>query len=443
LIPIPNFLYRHIARRPNLVKILDNIGWLFFDKALRMGMGLLVGVWVARYLGPEQFGQLNYAIAFVALFGAVATLGLNGVVVRDLVKDPDEGGTILGTALVLQLVGALLAVGMIVSAILLLRPDDTRTQAMVVILGIGLMFKSSSVIKYWFESQVQSKNVVWVENGVFLLLSAIKVGLILKQAPLMAFVWVVLAEAILVTVGFIGIYLIRVKAFRTWSVSLDRAKKLLSDSWPMILSSIATMIYMRIDQLMLREIVGTEAVGIYSAALRLSEIWYMLPMIIMASLFPAIIESKKKSEALFNNRTQQLLNLMMTTALVIAICVTLSADWLISFLFGMHYAESATVLMIHIWAAPFIFMGVASSKWFLIKDLQVLGLYRVIYGCVVNVVLNYFLIPTNGVKGAAFATLISQIVATYLYDATNRTTRELFIMKTKSFLFFLNFKRSA
>jgi O-antigen/teichoic acid export membrane protein len=259
LIPIPNFLYRHIARRPNLVRIVDNIGWLFFDKALRMGMGLLVGVWIARYLGPEQFGQLNYAIAFVALFGAVATLGLNGVVVRDLVKEPDEGGTTLGTALVLQLVGALLAVAMIVSAVFLLRPDDTRTQAMVVILWIGLMFQSSSVIKYWFESQVQSKNVVWVENGVFLLLSVIKVGLILKQASLMAFVWVVLAEARLVAVGLIGIYLIRVKAFRTWSVNLDLAKKLLSDSWPLILSSLAIMIYMRIDQLMLGEMVGNRS----------------------------------------------------------------------------------------------------------------------------------------------------------------------------------------
>jgi O-antigen/teichoic acid export membrane protein len=111
---MPTFVLRRIAHRPELVKIIDNIGWLFFDKTLRMGVGLFVGVWVTRYLGPEQFGLFNFATAFTALFGAVATLGLQGIVVRDIVNDPSCKEETLGTAALLHLIGGTLAYGLII-----------------------------------------------------------------------------------------------------------------------------------------------------------------------------------------------------------------------------------------------------------------------------------------------------------------------------------------
>ena len=145
-------------------KILDNIAWLFLDNILRMGVGLLIGVWVARYLGPEQFGQLNFAMAFVGIFGAVAGLGLNGIVVRDIVREPETANITLGTAFVLQASGGVFAVALIIGTMAWLRPDDTLTKTLVAIFGLGLIFKSTEVVKYWFESQVQSRYTVWIET---------------------------------------------------------------------------------------------------------------------------------------------------------------------------------------------------------------------------------------------------------------------------------------
>jgi polysaccharide transporter, PST family len=164
---LPGFIRARIENRPGLLKILDNIGWLFFDKMLRMAVGLLVVVWMARYLGPEQFGLLNFAMAFVGLFGAIATLGLQGIMVRDIVRKPEESKVILGTGFVLQVVGGLMAFGLVILVISYLRPDDTLAKTIVAILGFTQVLKASEVVKYWFESQVQSKFVVWVENGVF------------------------------------------------------------------------------------------------------------------------------------------------------------------------------------------------------------------------------------------------------------------------------------
>jgi O-antigen/teichoic acid export membrane protein len=192
------------------------------------------------------------------------------------------------------------------------------------------------------------------------------------------------------------------------------------------------MIYMRIDQIMLREMVGPEAVGIYSAALRLSEVWYMIPMIIVGSLFPTIIESKKKSEALYLERIQQLLNLMVTIALVIASGVTFSANCLILLLFGPLYATSAQVLMVHIWAGLFVSMGVVGGKWYLIENLQRLSLFRTSAGAVINLILNFLLIPAYGPVGAAITTVISYGFAAYLLDLTSSRTRLIFIFKTRA-----------
>jgi O-antigen/teichoic acid export membrane protein len=431
---IPPFIHRRIAHQPNLVKIVDNIGWLFLDRILRLGVGLIVGVWVARYLGPEQFGLLNYAAAFVTLFGAIAGLGLNGIVVRDLVKEPEAANTTLGTAFVLQLLGGLVAFFLVVGIISWLRPEDALTKTIVAILGFTLVLKASEVIKYWFESQVRSRYAVWVENSIFILMAAVRVALILDKAPLIAFVWMALVEAALVALGLFGIYVMQGGTLHRWSLRAARAKTLLKDSWPLALSGIAIMIYMRIDQIMLGDMIGEEAVGIYSAALRISEIWYMIPMIIVASLFPAIIESKKNSESLYQERMQKLLDLMATISILIAIVVTFSADWLILLLYGYDYAKAAGVLKIHIWTCVFVFLGVASGKWFLVEGLQRLAFYRTAIAACLNGVLNIFLISEYGVLGAAVATLCAQIFAAYLFDLLNHKTRKLFWFKTASLL---------
>ena len=287
---LPTDLQNRIKQSQGLQDILTNTGWLFADKIVRIGIGMLVGIWVARYLGPEQFGILNFASAFVALFGVISTLGLNKIVVRELVKEPEKANSILGTAFILRFLAGMMAFALVVISIIFFQPDDDFLRLIVMTFGFILVFKASEVTTYWFESQVMSKYTVWVENGVFLLMSIIQVILILTQAPLMAFVWVAVASGLLVSIGFLWVYSWQVGGIASWRFDYKHSKTLLKDSWPLLLSGVAIMVYMRIDQIMLGQMLGSEAVGIYSAAVRISEVWYFIPMAIAASVFPSVIK---------------------------------------------------------------------------------------------------------------------------------------------------------
>jgi O-antigen/teichoic acid export membrane protein len=410
---LPLLVRRRIEHRPDLVKILDNIGWLFFDKILRMGVGLLIGVWVARYLGPEQFGQLNYAIAFVGLFGAIAGLGLNGIVVRDVVGDPASASVTLGTAFVLQALAGLLAMLLVITSIAVLKPDDEFTRGIVIIISITLIFKATDAIKYWYEARVQSRHVIWVENGVFVLMAMVRVALILSESTLMAFVWLTLIETLLISSGLVFIYATSGAFSNLLQISVDRAKTLMQDSWPLLLSAIAVTLYMRIDMIMLEGMSNSREVGLYAAATRISEIWYFLPTIIISSVSPSIIACHATNNGLYLLRLKRLYFMMTWLALGVAMPVSLLSAPIVNVLFGQDYLDAAPVLAIHLWASIAVFLGMASSQHLLVEQLQIISFYRTLIGLICNVPLNFVLIPEMGAKGAAIATVISYFIATF------------------------------
>ena len=430
-------LLRHrVDNRPDLAKILGNMGWLFMDNVLRMGVGLLVGVWLARYLGPEQFGQLSYAIAFVGLFGALAGLGLNGVVVRNVVRDPDATNATLGTAFALQVLVTPFVVGLVVAAIWWMRPDDPLTRTMVIILSLTLVFMTTEVVKAWFESQVQARYTVWVENGIFVLMAAIKVAMILRHASLLAFVWLTLVESALVAVGLVVVYSMQGGQVRAWQLRSARAKALLRDSWPLMLAGLAVMIYTRIDQIMLGEMLGAPEVGNYTVAVKISELWYFLPVIIGNSIFPSTVEAKLRSEKLYYQRLQSAFNLMVLVSVAIALPVALMSGWIVNLLYGDDYKAAGAILAINVWAGVFVSLGIASSYWLLSENLQILNFYRTIVGAFVNIILNYLLIPKYGTQGAAFATLVSYAYVALFSDLFSSKTRAVFRMKLRALLLF-------
>lgn len=433
---LPSFIIEKIRGRVYLQKVLENMGWLFFDKFFRMGIGLFVGVWVARYLGPEKYGTLGYAQAFVALFATFASLGLDSIVIRDIVNDPSCKDETLGTAFSLKLAGGFLTTVLSVAAIYLLRPEDTLTLYLVGIIAIGTVFQSFSTIDFWFSSQIQSKYTVYAQNIAFVIISVIKVVLILRQAPLIAFAWAALAEVIIGSAGLVAFYRLNGYSMRKWKNNWFRARQLLNQSWPLILSGVTIMIYMRIDQIMLGQMVGQYAVGIYTSAVKLSEVWYFIPSAIVASLTPALLDAKKVNETLYYLRLQKIFNLLAVIAYSVALPMTFLSHWIITILFGAEYGAAGPVLAIYIWAAVFVFQGVARGVWIVAEGLMKFSLATTFAGLVINVVLNYLLIPIYGPIGSALATVFSQFVASvgsnYFYDKT----RTIGKMQMKSLLIF-------
>lgn len=434
---IPSSLQAHLDHYPHLRKALANTGWLFADKIIRLGVGFLVWTWLARYLGPELFGLLNYAGSFVAIFSVMASLGLNGIVVRNLVRKPNSADTTLGTAFVLQVLGGIMAFVLALITISIIRPNDDTAKSIVVVLGLVMILKATEVVKFWFESNVQSKHTVCLENSVFLMFATIKALLILTGANLMAFVWATFAEGLVVAAGLLWVYGWRGGRLQAWRSRYECAKILLKDSWPLILSGLAVMVYMRIDQIMLGHMLGDQAVGIYSSAVRLSEVWYFIPMAITSSIFPSIIAAKKNTTRDYYRYLQRLYDMMVLIAVAIALPVSLWSHWITLYLFGDGYTAAGPVLTIHVWSSVFVFLGVASGNWFLLENMQVQAFYRTALGALVNVLANFVLIPMLGIIGAAVGTLIAQIFAAYLFDWFGRDTRRSFWLKTASLLPFI------
>lgn len=434
---LPGFVRSRIEGRDGLQAILGNIGWQLADNLVRMGLGLLLGIWVARYLGPEQFGLLSYALAFVALFAPLAMPGLDDIVVRNLVREPAARNVLLGSTFLLKLLGGAASVLASIAVIVWMRPEDLQSFWLVAIIATGTVFQAFGVIELWFNAQIQAKYPVLAKNAAFLACALGKIALILAGAPLLAFAWISLAEAIFGAAGLVIVY--RARGFRPgeWTGRRPVAIELLRDSWPLFFSCIIIAVYLRIDQVMLGEMVGSEAVGVYSVAVRLAEVWFFFSAAVYWSLLPGLVAARAASETLFYERLQKYYNLMAFSAYAIAIPVMLLANWLVLTLFGAEYAGAGPMLAVLIWANLFIYLESARSAFFNVMNWYRLHFVTVALGAILNIALNLYLIPRHGGLGAVIASCIAYWFAAhgacFLYKPLHRTgwmlTRAIFYPK--------------
>jgi len=430
---IINVTIKLIGLSAGIKRYASNTAWLVLEKILRLGVGVFVGIWVARYLGPEEFGLLTYAQSFVFLFSAIASLGLDSIVVRELVKKKIPEHVLISTALVLKIIGSLLSVILIaVTAYFMLY--DSYIMAIIMVSTLPLLLQVLNVIDFYYQAKVLSKYIVWSNFAGLFCSSVLKIYLIMTQADLFFFALAAGVDALIVALGYLFFFRL-IKGDFIFTFDFGVGKKLLLDSWPMLFSGVIVSLYMRIDQLMIQNFLGLEAVGVFAAAVRLSEAWYFIPTIITTSLFPAIVNAKTRSEALYLRRMQNLYSLLIWLAVLLAIPVTLFSENIVFVLYGVDYAGASDVLVVHIWASIFVFLAVSSGKYLASENLTRKILYRNMCGALINIGLNLIFIPRWGVQGAALSTLLAWAFSGYLYDWFDNNLRFMFWNKTRAFLF--------
>ncbi|EKO3688405.1 flippase [Vibrio metschnikovii] len=422
-----------VLKHQGFLRYFKNTSWLIAEQFLRIIAGLLVGIWVARYLGPQQFGLFSYALAFTAIFAGIAKLGLDGIIVRELINHPDKRDAYLGTAFWLKVMGSIIVM-LLMAAVIPFTNNDATTNLFIFIIACGLVFQSFEVVEFYFQSQVLAKLISICKIIQLSLSSVIKIYLVITEAELIWFVLVTTFDALSLAICYFSAYRLQKATVFYTCFNFIIAKRLLKDSWPLVFSSIVVMIYMRIDQIMIKQMLGEYEVGIYSAAIRLSEAFYFIPTIITASLFPAILNAKKISQELYMLRMQRLYTMMVWTAIIIAIPITIFSDWIVFVLYGNDYSTSADILMIHVWSGIFVFLTVSSGKYLTSEGLTRKIFYRNLSGMILNVMLNFKMIPLYGGVGAALATLASWFLAGYLYDFMDRTQWNMAKQKSKAFL---------
>lgn len=401
------------------------------EQLLRILTGVFVGIYIARYLGPEQFGVLSYVLALAAFILAVARLGMDAVLVRELVDMHDKQNQLMGTAFWLM-VSAALACYLLTGLGIWYIDEVSHIKIYAWIVSASAFFTSFLMIDYFFQSQLKAKYSAICKTLTLLLMSVVKLGLIFAGAELFWFVLASLMDHVVLAV------LLLLVLHKTHDVSFLKyfnwhdAQSMLRSAWPMVLTAVAALIYMRIDQVMIRNMLSLHEVGIYSAAVKIYESWIVLPYVITTSLLPAIVRLKQGDEENYQQRLTQLFRLLVWMSVAAAIVVFLISEPLMVIAFGEAYRASASVVNIVMWTAVFASVGSVSARYFNVERMERKIALRTVLAALLNVGLNFVLIPIYGIKGAAMATLACTFFANYLMDWFDKDLRTLLKIKHRA-----------
>ncbi len=414
-----------------------NTVWLLSDRAFRLGLGLVVNVWLVRYLGADSFGLMSFAQSLVVIFAVLSQLGLETIVVRELVRHPEAEGRIVGTSVALRLTGSLATLACAGAAAAILRPHDPGAFWLTVTFSGMAFAQSLDVLEYWFQSRSLIPPLAQARMAAGLIGATAKIVAILMKAPLEVVALVIVGEYTVSSLALLVTFVRRPEAPRVWRATRGMARELLRESWPLVLNSVAIVISVRVDQMLITTMRGTTENGIYAAAQRLMEVVYYLPVATMAAANPILLRWHQQDLAGYDARLQRVFSALALAGFAIAIGISLTSSWIVSTLFGADFHSSAAVLTILAWNAPVLFVAVAQTNWFIAHGRQRGLMTRSLVAAVLSVTFNLVLIPRLGARGAAISMLVSQFVAQVLVNALPRNTRGLFLMQLRAFFPFL------
>ncbi|MFJ5747620.1 flippase [Peribacillus frigoritolerans] len=431
------------SKKDVATKLIKNASWLVSDKVFMMAIGVFVTAIIARYFGPEQYGQFNYALAFVSLFTAVSTLGLETLTVKSIIDKKVNEGVILCTSLVLRVFGGIVLTIIAVVLIRILEPSDSNMHLLILVMSFTMIVKSFDVIEYWIHANQKAKVYSLIRMPVYVIIATLKILLVVNKGTLFLYSLIYTLDAIIIS-GALMIAYFKVREEKSyWTFSFNYAKSILSQSWYLILSGLMVTLYMRIDQVMLGAMMQTKSeVGIYSAAVAIAEMWYFVPLAIITSFKPVIMNNKNINEEKYINSVQLLYTIITWISIGFGVAILFMSKLIVTILYGVDYLEAASILSISVWAGTFALLGSARAVWLITEGLQKYTLIFMMVGAIVNVVLNIFLIPNFGGIGAAMATLASQIIVAIIIPLFFKKTRTSSIQILKTLRLDSIFKRN-
>lgn len=407
---LPPWLYQKLIadwHKDGFRKYFANTGWIFGAKLVTFTLSFITIAVVARYLGPDNYGKLSYAQSFVALFSAFAALGIDQILFRNLIAEPDKEDELLGTALVAKLVVGLVTLVVTIVTAAAMNSDHILT-LMIGLIAVTFILQPWGVISHVFNARVLSRYISYTTIVAAFLLPALKLLVVFGGGGIIYFAGIVTFEALFFAVCYLYIYWRVLKRTpHTWQFSKLRLYSLMRDSWPLLFASLAGYIYGRIDQVMIHELLDARSVGFYDVAVRLTELQGFVPGIIIASVFPAIINAKERSQAEYHKRFASLTMLCVGISTVSALTIFLLAPYIITLLYGAEFHESISLVRIYVWSTIGTAAIILMQQYFVAENRSRVFLAISIFGAVSNIALNALLIPALGAAGAAYATLLT------------------------------------
>lgn len=419
-------------------QLFANFHWLAADRIIRIVGSLVIGIWVARYLGPGDYGLLNFAFSFVALFGVVGKLNIDPVAVRELTRFPEKEREILGSVFRLKFWGSLAAAVLVLPAAWLAQSDNHMFLLLVLISAVGLVFNAFDTIDIFYQAKVLSKYVVQARTLAFLVLAAARIILIFCRFSI---TWFALATLLELVIGAgLMAYLYHRREGRTprWHWDGNVARQLLRDGWPLMVSSMLVIVHTRIDQVMIGHMLGEVQAGLYSVAVRVSEAWFFVPSLAVQTLLPYFVTLKEINFSRYQQRLLQLYSAMLWAGVAAGLAALTFGHTAIILLFGNAYEGAYGALVLTIWTGIFIAQSVARGIWLVSENLQLFRLLNNLIAVPINVALNMILIPSYGISGAAAASLVSIGLGTWVvplfFSQMRRSSIDLIISVNPRYL---------
>lgn len=428
MIPTINFL-----KSSGFKRYFRNTLWLFLTVGLRLFTGFFVGLWLARYLGPEEYGTYNYVISIISIFITVAMFGTPEYLVKSILESKDKSLVILKDGFNLRaILSSILFALLVLYAYLFENNDIIRSYLLAS--SFALFFQTFEVVDSFFRANVQVRNSSISRMSQLLLSALLKIVLILYGANLKWFYIVFVFDAVFYAVLIMAAYLKNNVNFLKVKRSLLHIREVALGSFPLMIIAVASLMLARFDLVLIGKILGQSEVGFYSAASKIIEIGSLFSALVPLSLYPAILNSRQTNYEVYMTRMGMLNRFLVWAGILLSIIVYSFAGSLITLLFGERYSPSIEVIKILSLNITFLSFYQVSFRWYLSNNLQQFLMYKTLGAVVLSVLLNLLLIPRYGVKGAAITSVTISFFANFLFEAFFKKTRECFKINT-SFLF--------
>lgn len=406
LVPVK---WRWIFQHRGVKKYAANTSWMFFGQIFSLLLSFFIGAWLARYLGPENYGVLNYSIAFVGLFGFIASLGVDWVLNRELIKYPEKRDELLGTAFRLKIIGGVIACFLTILSAILFK-SSPLIKLLIILFSFSFVLQAINIVSIYFQAGAKSKNNIKALLTATIISSFLKIFVILLNQGVIWIMVVYTLDSAWQGIGFIFAYKHYGLKIKDWRFNQALAREILKSSLPLMLAFVAASVYLKIDQVIVGSMLGNREVGLYAAAVKLVEVWYFIPTILCVSLFPAVVNASKTGPDSYWRRLKSFCILMVVIPIIIAVPITFLASPIVNILFGPSYLESVPVLQIYIWSSLGLFLGMAIGQYLISENLIKIIFWLNFLSMIINIILNLIFIPIFGLLGAAWATLISYLV---------------------------------
>ena len=402
-------------------KFVHNTGWIMFAQIYQMLLSLVIGVLSARYLGPGNYGTISYAASYISFFTIACALGLEGIVVKEIVENRESEGVVLGSSIVMRLVAGFFSMVAVCTIVAVVNPGDQVLLLVSFLQSLVLLFNAFHIIDFWYQSYLKSKTSTIIKCIAYTGMSVYRVWLLITGKGVEWFAFATSLDAFLIA----ALFLIRYKKDGTEKLrfSFKTSKHLLGLSYHLIISTLMAVIYNQMDRLMIGKIIDQTHVGYYSAASTICHMWLFVPQALANSAQPLIMGLREKDEELYAKRIKQLSNAIFWIGILFAICITVLSHFIVDVLYGKDYAQAREPLIFMIWSTVFAAMSYARAIWMVCENKQKYTKYILIGGTIVNFTLNAVWIPTIGMNGAAIATVITEFVCCFIAPYVLKPTR--------------------